>query len=73
MGQKRPTTLRDDADLFRLEVQPSARNGLRQLSQVAIDKLTVAPSAKIGDVIGEADEALLLRLNRALALFLGIV
>jgi mRNA interferase MazF len=43
------------------------------LSQVAIDKLTVAPSAKIGDVIGEADEALLLRLNRALALFLGIV
>jgi mRNA interferase MazF len=26
------TTLRDDADLFRLDVQPSARNGVRQAS-----------------------------------------
>ncbi len=67
------TTLRDDAGLFRLDVYPSARNGLRELSQIAIDKLTVVPSSKIGEVIGEADDALLLRVNRALALFLGIV
>ncbi|VFU09130.1 type II toxin-antitoxin system PemK/MazF family toxin [Methylocella tundrae] len=67
------TTLRDDADLFRLEVSPSPRNGLREISQIAIDKLTVVPIAKIGDVIGQADDALLLRVNRALALFLGIV
>lgn len=67
------TTLRDDADLFRLDVQPSARNGVRQASQIAVDKLTVVPSSKIGEVIGEADDELLLRVNRALALFLGIV
>jgi mRNA interferase MazF len=69
-----PTTtiLRGDADLFRLEVEPTARNGLRQVSQIAIDKITVVPSGKIGGVIGEADDALLLRINRALALFLGI-
>lgn len=67
------TTLRDDADLFRLQVEPSSRNGLRELSQIAIDRITVAPIAKIGDAIGEADDALLLRVNRALALFLGIV
>ncbi len=67
------TTLRDDADLFRLDVHPSARNGLRELSQIAIDKLTVVPTAKIGAVIGEADDALLLRVSRALALLLGIV
>ncbi len=67
------TTLRSDADLFRLDVEPSARNGLRQASQIAVDKLTVLPSSKIGEVIGEADDALLLRVNRALALFLGIV
>jgi mRNA interferase MazF len=67
------TTLRGDADLFRLDVVPSAGNGLRQASQIAVDKLTVVPSSKIGEVIGEADEALLLRVNRALALFLGIV
>ena len=67
------TTLRDDADLFRLEVEPSAGNGLRETSQIAIDKITVIPVAKIGAVIGHADDALLLRVNRALALFLGIV
>ena len=47
--------------------------GLREVSQIAIDKITVVPVAKIGDVIGEANDALLLRVNRALALFLGIV
>ena len=67
------TTIRTDADLFRLEVEPSPGNGLRQLSQIAIDKITVVPVAKIGEVIGKADDALLLRVNRALALFLSIV
>ena len=49
------------------------KNGLGQVSQIAIDKITVVPVAKIGGVIGEADDALLLRVNRALALFLSIV
>jgi mRNA interferase MazF len=65
--------LPDDADQFRLEVRPTARNGLREVCQIAIDKITALPAAKIGRVIGEADDALLLRVNRALALFLGIV
>jgi len=67
------TMLRDDADQFRLDVAPSPRNGLRQPSQIAIDKITVVPMGKIGNVIGDADDALLLRVNRALALFLSIV
>ena len=67
------TTLRDDADQFRLAVAPSSRNGLRQPSQIAIDKITVVPAAKIGAAIGSADDALLLQVNRALALFLSIV
>jgi mRNA interferase MazF len=65
--------LRDDADQFRLQVDPSKRNGLREVSQIAIDKITAIPAAKIGAVIGEADEALLKRVNRALALFLALV
>ncbi|WP_131120364.1 type II toxin-antitoxin system PemK/MazF family toxin [Lichenihabitans psoromatis] len=65
--------VRSDADLFRLDVEPSPGNGLRQLSQIAIDKITVVPAAKIGEVIGKAGDALLLRVNRALALFLSIV
>lgn len=67
------TIIRTDADQFRLEVVPSPTNGLWQISQIAVDKITVLPADKIGDVIGKADDALLLRVNRALALFLSIV
>jgi mRNA interferase MazF len=51
--------MRDDADQFRLDVAPSPRNGLREAS----------PSCRPR----RADDALLLRVNRALALFLSIV
>ncbi len=67
------STIRTDADQFRIDVAPSAQNGLRELSQIAIDKITVVPGLKIGGVIGVAEDALLLRVNRALALFLSIV
>ena len=67
------TTIRTDADQFRLEVEPTSQNGLRSRSQIAIDKITVIPVDKIGQMIGQADDTLLLRVNRALALFLGIV
>jgi mRNA interferase MazF len=67
------TTIRDDADQFRLTVQPSKENGSRSVSQITIDKISVIPVAKVGAFIGAADAALMLRVNRALALFLGIV
>jgi mRNA interferase MazF len=67
------TTLRADADQFRLDVTPSLENGLREPSQIAIDKITVVPAAKIGTLIGAAGDALMLRVNRALAVFLSIV
>jgi mRNA interferase MazF len=66
------TTLRDEADQIRLTVLPSEKNGLRAPSQIAIYKMTAVPAARIGGVIGEADDALMLRVNRALALFLSI-
>ena len=65
--------LRTDADQFRIDVEPTQANGLQQASQIAIDKITVIPADKIGGAIGKADDALLLRINRALALFLNIV
>jgi hypothetical protein len=37
------------------------------------DRQDHRPVGKIGDAIGQADDALLLRVDRALALFLGIV
>ncbi len=66
------TTLREEVDLIRITVEPSERNGLRSTSQIAIDKITVTKLARIGGVIGEADDALMLRVNRALAIFLSI-
>ena len=66
------TMIRTDADQFRIDVRPSPGNGLRQASQIAIDKITVVPAAKVGAVIGRADDALLVRINRALAVFLAI-
>jgi len=67
------THLRTDADQFRLDVAPTEANGLREASQITIDKITVIPGAKIGAVIGRADDTLMLRVNRALAVFLGVV
>jgi mRNA interferase MazF len=65
--------LRTDADQLRLDVAPTIANGLREPSQITIDKITVIPATKIGTVIGMADDGLMLRVNRALAVFLGIV
>jgi len=67
------THLRTDADQFRLHVTPSTTNGLREPSQITIDKITVIPTTKLGPTIGHAGDTLMLRVNRALALFLGVV
>jgi mRNA interferase MazF len=60
------------APLFRLAVEPSTQNGLRALSQVMIDKLTTVRRERIGATVGELEPETLTRVNRALALWLGI-
>jgi mRNA interferase MazF len=66
------STLREDADLVRLTVSPTGTNGLQQVSQVIVDKITTVPASKVNRVIGHADDAFMLRVNRALTVFLGI-
>jgi mRNA interferase MazF len=66
------STIREHADLLRLTVDPTAENGLQVRSQIMIDKITTVPAAKVGQVIGHADDALMVRVNRGLVLFLGI-
>ncbi len=61
-----------DAPLFRLTVEPTPVNGLRSLSQLMIDKVTAISRERIGMTIGELESDVLLRANRALALWLGI-
>ena len=44
-----------DALLFRLTLPPGSRTGLRQVSQVMIDKMVSVPRASISEEIGECD------------------
>lgn len=66
------TTDDTDAPLFRLPVMPSERNGLRAHCRLMVDKVTTVPKAKLGDRLGRLDDTDLLRLNRAMLVFLGL-
>ena len=61
-----------DTPLFRVTVEPSRRNGLRLVSQIMVDKVTTVRRQRLGQTIGRLDEAVMLRVSRALALWFGI-
>lgn len=60
-----------DAPLFRVRVEPDKRNGLRATSEVMVDKAHTVARDNAGRVIGRLDDATLLAVNRALAVFIG--
>ena len=66
------TTDPTDAPLFRLSVEPDERNGLRAPSRLMVDKITTVPKSKIRSRLGRLDDAELVRINRAVAVFLGL-
>jgi mRNA interferase MazF len=61
-----------DAPLIRLAIEPSERNGLRADSFVMIDKVTTVSRSKIDSYIGRLSDEDILRVNRALLVFLGL-
>lgn len=66
------TTDPTDAPLFRLPVAPNERNGLRSSSRLMVDKITTVAKSKVGTRIGRLDDADIVRLNRAILVFLGL-
>ena len=66
------TTDDTDAPLFRLAVEPNERNGLRIPCHLMVDKVTTVPKSKVGAHIGRLDDEDILRLNRAVLVFLGL-
>jgi mRNA interferase MazF len=66
------TTDPTDAPLFRLPVVPSEGNGLRVPCRLMVDKITTVPKTKIGLLIGRLGDEDIIRLNRAVLLFLGM-
>jgi mRNA interferase MazF len=66
------TTDPTEAALFRLLVEPTPQNALREPSRLMVDKVTTVSREKLGQRIGRLSDEDLVRLNRALLLFLGL-
>ena len=66
------TTNPVEAPLVRLLVDPSAGNGLDQASRLMVDKLTTVPRTSLGGRLGELADEDMLRLGRAMVVFLGL-
>ncbi len=61
------------APLFRLAVVADPYNGLAKSSSIMVDKITTVPRSNLGSLIGHLGGADMVRLNRAVVVFLGVV
>jgi mRNA interferase MazF len=61
-----------DTPLFRVTVEPSEANGLRKVSQIMVDKPVTVGRNRIGKSLGRIEDDALLRVNRALAVWVGL-
>ncbi len=61
-----------ETPLFRLDVEPNPDTGLVKPSQIMVDKVQTVPREKVGKVIGHVDDYVMVEVNRALAVFLGL-
>jgi mRNA interferase MazF len=66
------TTDPTDAPLFRLPIEPNEGNGLRVVCRLMVDKITTVPKTKLGARVGRLADEDMVRLNRAVLVFLGI-
>ena len=66
------TTDPTDAPLFRLPIVSDNGNGLRQDCRAMVDKITTVPKSRIGIRVGRLADDDMMRLNRAVVVFLGI-
>jgi mRNA interferase MazF len=66
------TTDPTDAPLFRIAIEPGEKNGLRAPSRLMVDKLTTVSKERLGSRVGRLDDEDMVRLNRAILVFLGM-
>ena len=66
------TTDPTDAPLFRLHIEPDHVNGLREPCSLMVDKITTIPRSKLGSHVGRLNDEHMLRLARAILVFLGL-
>jgi mRNA interferase MazF len=61
-----------DLPLFRVLVEPTKQNGLKSPSRVMVDKILTIRKSKLGYRVGRLDDRDIVRLDRAIATFLGL-
>jgi mRNA interferase MazF len=66
------TTDDTHAPLIRLTVEANSQNGLKSNSQLMVDKITTVPKSKIGSRLGNLNDQEMVKLNRAIFVFLGL-
>jgi mRNA interferase MazF len=66
------TTKERNAPLVRVPVEPNERTGLRQPSWAMVDKIMTVRKSRMGTRIGRVDDQDMVRLGRALIVFMGL-
>jgi mRNA interferase MazF len=66
------TTNPTEVPLVRPLIEPNDRNGLREPSRIMVDKISTVPRHKLGVRLGRLDDLDVVRLNRAMLVFLGM-
>ncbi|CAG7633578.1 putative endoribonuclease MazF [Rhodococcus opacus] len=66
------TTNPVEAPLVRIPVEPTDSTGIEKPSQIMVDKVTTMPRMNVRDRLGQLADADLVRLDRALVVFLGL-
>lgn len=66
------TTDPTDAPLVRLLVDADQDVGIRESSRLMVDKITTIPRSKLGERVGRLSDDDMIRLSRALVVFLGL-
>jgi mRNA interferase MazF len=66
------TTNPVDAPLTRIALEPTAATGIEQPSRIMVDKITTMPRGNVRDRVGRIADADVIRLDRALVVFLGL-
>ena len=61
-----------EAPLLRVTIMPTPANGLREASQIMIDKAMTVMRTKIGEAFGRLDADAIVEVERRLAVFLGV-
>ena len=60
------------APVFRLTFDPTPSNGLTKVSQLMVDKVTFVYRERMGAIVGQFADDEMIRVTRAMALWLGL-